>query len=117
MPETASTMPGRMRLIWIGDEEDDSGRRQVFSDSVSHCTWTRPATWDASGRLLVRSMLGQETAGTQPLASGVISRHGDGRETLRSTCGHLLHLDGAGGARVDTPYCTRHAPRRRLLRA
>lgn len=33
----------------------------------------------------------------------MIYRDGDGRETLRSTCGHILHLDGCGGVSVDTP--------------
>ncbi|MFF5488673.1 hypothetical protein [Streptomyces virginiae] len=108
--ETASPLPGHLRLIWVGDAEDDSGRRQVFSDTVTHCTWTSPAIWDASGRLLVRSALGQQAHASASLESGVISRNGDGSESLRSTCGHLLHLDGRGGAIVDAPDGVLGAP-------
>lgn len=110
MRETISPLPGHLRLIWVGEAEDDSGRRQVFSDTVSRCTWTRPATWDASGHLLVRSLLGQEAHAAAPLASGVISRNGDGSESLRSTCGRLLHLDGRGGVIIDTADGVQDAP-------
>lgn len=103
MSDTNSPLPGHLRLIWVGDAGNDGGRRQVFSDSVSRCTWTSPATWDTSGRLLVRSALGQQAHAAAPLESGVICRNGDGSESLRSTCGHLLHLDGLGGVIIDTP--------------
>ncbi|MER6393708.1 hypothetical protein ABT236_35280 [Streptomyces sp. NPDC001523] len=110
MSETTSPLPGHLRLIWVGDAEDDSGRRQIFSDTISRCTWTTPATWDTSGRLLARSALGQEARAIRPLSTGVISRNGDGSESLRSTCGHLLHLDGRGGVIVDTPDGIQDAP-------
>ncbi|MGP3684526.1 hypothetical protein ACTVZO_07410 [Streptomyces sp. IBSNAI002] len=110
MFETTSPLPGHLRLIWVGDAEDDSGRRQVISDTISRCTWTSPATWDSSGRLLVRSTLGQQAHASAPLESGVISRNGDCSESLRSTCGHLLHLDGRGGAIIDTPDGIQDAP-------
>ncbi|MFZ3493074.1 hypothetical protein ACODT5_07550 [Streptomyces sp. 5.8] len=110
MFETISTLPGQMRLIWIGDAQDGSGRRQIFSDTVSRCTWTSPTTWDASGRLLVRSALGQQAQADRPLTCGVISRDGEGCETLRSVSGHTLYLDGAGGVRIDTPDGMRDVP-------
>lgn len=110
MNETTSPLPGHLRLIWVGDAEGDSGRRQIFSDTVSRCTWTAPATWDVSGRILVRSALGQEAHANPPLSTGVISRNGDGSENLRSTCGHLLHLDGRGGVIIDTPDGIQGAP-------
>ncbi|MCP3760739.1 hypothetical protein [Streptomyces sp. TBY4] len=110
MFETTNPMPGHLRLIWIGNADVDSGRRQVFSDTISRCTWTNPTTWDTSGRLLVRSALGQQAHASAPLESGVVSRNGDGCETLRSTCGHLLHLDGRGSAIVDTPDGIQDAP-------
>ncbi|MGP3691209.1 hypothetical protein ACTVZO_42195 [Streptomyces sp. IBSNAI002] len=110
MRKSISPLPEHLRLIWVFDADDDSGRRQIFSDTVSRCTWTSPAIWDASGRLLVRSALGQQTHASAPLDSGVISRNGDGSESLRSTCGHLLHLDGRGGVTVDTPDGIQDAP-------
>ncbi|MFF4324563.1 hypothetical protein [Streptomyces sp. NPDC001568] len=109
MSEPTSPLPGYLRLIWVGDA-DDSGRRKIFSDRLSRCTWTTPATWDTTGRLLARGALGQEARATPPLSTGVISRNGDGSETLRSTCGHLLYLDGRGGAVIDTPDGIRDAP-------
>lgn len=103
MCETTAPLPGHLRLIWVFDAEDDIGCRKIFSDTISRCTWMAPAAWDASGRLQVRSALGQQGQAVAPLESGVISRDEDGRECLRSTCGHVLHLDGAGGIRIDAP--------------
>lgn len=103
MRETTAPLPGHLRLIWVLDAEDTSGTRKIFSDTISRCTWTNPAAWDASGRLEVRSALGQQAQVVAPLKSGVISREGNGRESLRSTCGHVLHLDGTGGVRIDAP--------------
>ncbi|MCP3759692.1 hypothetical protein [Streptomyces sp. TBY4] len=96
-------LPERMRLIWIGDAEDGSGRRQVFSDTISTCTWTSPRSWDTSGRLLVCSAVGREAPCVEPLEPGVVIRDHAGWELLRTLCGHLLHLDGTGNARIDTP--------------
>ncbi|MFD4242114.1 hypothetical protein ACFWP3_11020 [Streptomyces sp. NPDC058525] len=110
MHDTTSPLPGHLRLIWTSDAADDSGRRQIFSDTISHCTWTTPATWGASGRLLVRSQLGQQAHASTPLESGVVSRNSDGSETLRSTCGRILHLDGTGGVIIDTPDGIQDAP-------
>ncbi|MGP3685792.1 hypothetical protein ACTVZO_13945 [Streptomyces sp. IBSNAI002] len=110
MRETTGPLPGHLRLIWVFDAGDDSGCGKIFSDTVSRCTWTTPASWDISGRLQVRSALGQQAQAVTPLESGVISRDKDGRERLRSTCGHLLHLDGSGRVRIDTPADKQEAP-------
>ncbi|WP_413098152.1 hypothetical protein [Streptomyces sp. Inha503] len=44
--------------------------------------------------------VGQDITGA---VSGVIERHDDGREVLRSVSGFRIELDGHGGARAFTP--------------
>ncbi|MGI5484828.1 hypothetical protein [Streptomyces lavendofoliae] len=108
--DISGTLPERMRVIVMAQAANSDGWHKVVSDTVQPCAWTRPASWDASGRLIILNTAGHRNPGTELMRPGVIAREAGGVERLRSICGRLIHLDGTGRVHVEASDGARHTP-------